>query len=39
MDFVDQYSCAGEEIDPKFPQPLGEEIGINIYFYNHHAHD
>ncbi len=39
IDFVEQYAYAREEIDPKFPKPMGPELDISIFFDSDHAHD
>jgi len=33
------YPDAKEEIDPKFPEPRGEEIKTSVWFDSDHAHD
>jgi hypothetical protein len=38
-DFRNQYSYFQEEIDPRFPKPLLEELDINIFVDADHAHD
>jgi len=38
-DFANQYSYAKEEVDIRFPKPLGDEMKVNIYFDSDHAHD
>jgi hypothetical protein len=35
----DQYAYAHEELDPKFPIAMGEELNTSIYFDSDHAHD
>jgi hypothetical protein len=35
----DQYAYAHEELNPKFPAPMGEESTASIYFDSAHAHD
>lgn len=39
IDFVGQYKYAQEEIDPKFPKPMGPELDVWIFFDSDHAHD
>jgi hypothetical protein len=39
IDFVEQYAYAKEEIDPRFPHPIGEELSVSIFFDSDHAHD
>jgi hypothetical protein len=39
IDFVEQYAYAKEEIDPRFPHPIGEELNVSIFFDSDHAHD
>ncbi len=38
-DFEDQYAYAYEEIDERFPDPLGKELPVSIFFYSVHGHD
>lgn len=38
-DFEDQYGYAKEELDPMFPEPLGDELTTSIFFDSDHAHD
>jgi hypothetical protein len=38
-DFEDQYRYATEELDPMFPEALGEELTGSIFFDSDHAHD
>jgi hypothetical protein len=35
----DIYPGACEEIDPRFPKPLGASLSTGIYFDSNHAHD
>jgi hypothetical protein len=39
IDFVEHYAYAREELDPRFPQPMGGELDITILFDSDHAHD
>jgi hypothetical protein len=39
LDFTKQYVYAGEELDKKFPRPLGEELDTSIFFDSDHTHD
>jgi hypothetical protein len=38
-DFGNQYSYFREELDPRFPEPLLEEIDINLFVDADHAYD
>jgi hypothetical protein len=38
-DFKDQYAYAYEEIDEHFPEPLGKELPVSIFFDSDHGHD
>lgn len=38
-DWTEQYPGAIEEMDEKFPTPLGKELSTTIYFDSDHAHD
>lgn len=38
-DFGYQYSYYVEDIDPRFPEPLSEELNINIFVDADHRHD
>jgi hypothetical protein len=39
IDFAEQYAYAEEEIDPRFPRPMGEELDVSVLFDSDHAHD
>jgi hypothetical protein len=39
IDFMEQYNYATEEIDPKFPKPIGQELDVSIFFDSDHGHD
>jgi hypothetical protein len=39
MDFSEQYLYANEEIDKRFPRPLGQELDVSVFFDSDHAHD
>ncbi len=39
IDFNDQYAYAKEEIDTKFPKPMGAELDVSVFFDSDHAHD
>eukprot|EP00957_Ditylum_brightwellii_P114354 8719431-Ditylum_brightwellii.AAC.1 len=39
MDFGNQYSYCLEEIDPRFPTPLFEELDLQIFCDADHGHD
>jgi hypothetical protein len=39
IDFAEQYACAKEELDPRFPKPMGEELDVSIFVDSDHAHD
>jgi len=38
-DFADQYSYATDAFDERFPEPLGKELPVTIFFDSDHAHD
>jgi hypothetical protein len=39
IDFTEQYAYAKEELDPRFPKPMGQELDVAIFFDSDHAHD
>ncbi len=39
INFTEQYAYAKEEIDPRFPRPMGEELDVSVFFDSDHAHD
>ncbi len=39
LDFSEQYLYANEEIDKRFPRPLGQEMSVSVFFDSDHAHD
>ncbi len=39
LDFSEQYLYANEEIDKRFPRPLGQELSVSVFFDSDHAHD
>ncbi len=39
IDFSEQYAYANEELDSKFPEPMGKELDVSIFFDSDHAHD
>jgi hypothetical protein len=39
VDFVSQYEYAKDEIDPQFPEPIGQEIDVSVFYDSDHAHD
>jgi hypothetical protein len=39
VDFMEQYNYASKEIDPKFPEPMGKELDISMFFDSDHAHN
>jgi hypothetical protein len=38
INFTEQYAYAKEEIEPRFPRPMGEELDISVFFDSDHAH-
>lgn len=39
IDFMEQYQYSKEEIDPRFPKPMSNELDVSIFFDSDHAHD
>jgi hypothetical protein len=39
INFTEQYAYAKEEIDPRFPRPMGKELDVSVFFDSDHAHD
>jgi len=39
LNFDEQYAYAKEELDHRFPPPLGKELDISVFFDSDHAHD
>lgn len=39
IDFSEQYAYAKEEIDYQFPEPMGQELEVSVFFDSDHAHD
>jgi hypothetical protein len=39
IDLTEQYAYTREELDHKFPRPLGKEMDVSIFFDSDHAHD
>ncbi len=39
IEFLEQYIYASEEIDKRFPRPLGKESNVSVFFHSDHAHD
>jgi hypothetical protein len=39
LDFGGQYIYAKEEIDPKFPKPIENEINLSVFYDSDYAHD
>jgi hypothetical protein len=38
-DFKDKYVYAFEAIDEQFPEPIGNELPVSIFFHIDHGHD
>ncbi len=38
-DFLGQYAYAKEELDHRFPRPMGKELDVYVFFDSDHAHD
>ncbi len=39
IDFSEQYAYAKEEIDYRFPELMGQELEVSVFFDSDHAHD
>jgi hypothetical protein len=39
INFTEQYAYAREEIDSRFPRPMGDELDISVFFDSDHGHD
>jgi hypothetical protein len=38
-DFDEQYAYDFEEIDERYPEPIGKELPVSIFFVSDHGHD
>eukprot|EP00957_Ditylum_brightwellii_P049914 3783685-Ditylum_brightwellii.AAC.1 len=39
LDFGIQYSYFEEELDPRFPEPLLEELNLHVFYNKDHGHN